>query len=376
MRIIHCISNIDISSGGPSKSVSDLAINQAKFGLCVDIIANNSNEPYIKTCADPNLKILLVEGISFKQALNNHLLNFQVDIFHGHGIWQLPVHIMAKIARQKNIPYLITPRGMLEPWALNAGKWKKRIAMSLYQRKDISKASCIHATAKMEADNIRKQGFENPIAIIPNGINMDEFPLKKNNDKQGKKTLLFLSRIHPKKGIEFLIEAWNKLDNTIKKDWCVEIVGNGEEKYINTLKQQILKLDLTHGVKVTGPFFGTEKIKAYHNADLFVLPTYSENFGIVVAEALACGVPVITTKGTPWEELNIKNAGWWIDIGTQPLEQSLKKALSLNNLERHQMGLNGRKLIEEKYSLEQVAEKMIHLYRWILDNKDKPNFVI
>lgn len=106
------------------------------------------------------------------------------DILNGHGIWQMPVHHMAQLAKKKGIPYIITPRGMLEPWAMNAGKWKKKVAMALYQRKDLENSNCIHATAQMEAENIRQLGFKNPIAVIPNGIDLKEFPLKKAKSKK------------------------------------------------------------------------------------------------------------------------------------------------------------------------------------------------
>ncbi len=117
------------------------------------------------------------------------------------------------------------------------------------------------------------------------------------------------------------------------------------------------KNGLNEEIKIIGPQFGNDKLAAYHRADLFVLPTYSENFGIVVAETMACGIPVITTKGTPWEELNTNNAGWWIDIGATPLAEALQKALQTSEAERLQMRQNGRKLVEENYSIESVAKK-------------------
>jgi glycosyltransferase involved in cell wall biosynthesis len=375
IRILHIISSIDLSGGGPSKSVSDLALNEAQQGHHVTIFTSSSDNPYLKKSPHPNLSLHFVPKKQFKKDLNRFLNTNEFDIIHGHGIWQMPVHYMAQFARKKNISYIVTPRGMLEPWALNAGKWKKKLALALYQRTDLAKANCIHATAQMEAENIRKLGFKNPIAVIPNGIDINEFPVKPETKKKEKRTILFLSRIHPKKGIENLIEAWDQTEKALRQSWQIEIAGNGEENYIATLQKLIVAKGLQDEIKIIGPQFGDAKIHAYHRADLFVLPTHSENFGIVVAEAMACGVPVITTKGTPWEELNSRNAGWWIDIGVQPLVEALHKALQLPEEQRRQMGQNGRKLVEEKYSIEAVASQMIQLYKWILNKGDKPEFI-
>lgn len=375
MKILHTISSIDLSQGGPSKSVPDLAISQARTNQKVTIYTKASSNPYLQESPSQHLKLKFSSTYSFSKELSNFVTIENFDILHGHGLWQMPVHKMTKIARRQNIPYIITPRGMLEPWALNTGKWKKKLALKLYQEKDLAQAACIHATAKMEAENIRKLGFKNLIAVIPNGIDISEFPLKQGNDEKKKKTLLFLSRIHPKKGIDLLIEAWTKLDDELRQNWQVEIAGNGNETYISSLSQQIKKNGLSTEIKIIGPQFGPKKLATYHRADLFILPTYSENFGIVVAEALACGVPVITTKGAPWEELNSNKAGWWIEIGVQPLVECLNNALSKEKQELNPMGLNGRKLIEEKYSIQSVAKKMLELYNWILGNGEKPEFI-
>ena len=375
MKIIDVISGIDLSGGGPSKSISDLALNQALQGQNVTIFTTVSENPYLKESPHPNLNLHFVSGNSFKAELKQFLTQNKFDVFHGHGIWQMPVHYMAHLARMKNIPYIITPRGMLEPWPLNTKKWKKKLALTLYQRHDLAKATCIHVTAQMEAENIRKLGFKNPIALIPNGIDINEFPVKPKPITKEKHTLLFLSRIHPKKGIELLIDAWQQLDNTLRQYWQVKIAGNGEEGYIASMEKLIKERGLNEEIKIIGPQFGEAKLAAYHSSDLFVLPTHSENFGIVVAESLACGLPVITTKGTPWEELLTNHAGWWIDIGVQPLVEALQEALQLSEEQRIQMGQNGRKLVEEKYSIEAVAQQMIQLYKWILNRDEKPEFV-
>ena len=374
MKINHIVSSLDISMGGPSKSVSDLAFGLSKLGENVTITSTYSENPYFNVESNSKIELNLIKHTSFKTKLEEIIKKEKYDILHGHGIWQMPVHHMAKFSRKNHIPYIITPRGMLEPWSLNAKKWKKRVGMLLYQRKDLEFAECLHATAQKEAENFRSLGFKNPIAVIPNGIDLNDFPISEGKNKETK-TILFLSRIHKKKGIEMLIEAWSRLQNSIKSGWKIEIAGNGEPKYINRLQNLITKHGLNKEIEIIGPQFGEKKIEAYQRADLFVLPTYSENFGIVIAEALACGIPVITTKGAPWKDLLKYNAGWWIDIGTRSLEDTLTQALKLSNKELKVKGINGRLLVKEKYSIESVATQMNVLYEWILGKTEKPEFV-
>ena len=282
---------------------------------------------------------------------------------------------MSIISRKSNIPYIITPRGMLEPWSLKQSKCKKKLSMLLFQNKDLKNASCIHATAQMEVENIRKLGFKNPIAMIPNGVNIDEFPNETPNKINNPKKILFLSRIHKKKGIENLIQAWKLIDIEKRKSWMIEIVGNGEPDYINMLKKRIFKENLNDQIIIKKPVYGNDKIKLFREASLFVLPSFSENFGIVIAEALASFTPVITTKGTPWMDLQTYKCGWWIEIGVLPLKNNLEEALLKSNTELKVMALNGRKLIENKYSMEVVSRQMLNLYDWIITKKNKPNFV-
>ena len=185
-----------------------------------------------------------------------------------------------------------------------------------------------------------------------------------------------MSRIHPKKGIENLIQAWSELDHFEKKNWKIKIIGNGEPKYIQKLKKEIINKNLCEIIKILPPEFCNEKKMAiFRNADVFVLPTFSENFGIVIAEALASYTPVITTKGTPWEDLNKKNCGWWIEIGVDPLKNALKDMLSKDSVMLNKMGKNARKLVEEKYSIDVIANNTMKMYKWIINQENKPDFI-
>jgi len=376
MKVTQAIQSLNRNDGGTASYIQLLDTELIKYtSICVITLDTANPLPLNEQIDIISCRKSFPWAKGYSKELWEQIKDVQTSLFHGNGMWQYPIHALSKIAREKNIPYILSPHGMLEPWALQTGKFKKKLGLWLYQYEDLKQATCIHATAKSEADNIRALGLKNPIAIIPNGIDLSEYRVATDNTEKSQHTLLFLSRIHPKKGIEMLIEAWSKIEVSLKQNWKIRIIGNGEENYIESLNVYIHKLGLGEEISIEGPLFHDEKIKAFNEADLFVLPTYSENFGIVILEALASGVPVITTKGAPWEELELKKAGWWIEIGVDPLVEALNKALRLTNTERFKMGFNGRKLAEANYTIESVAKKMMDLYAWVSEKTLPPSFI-
>lgn len=380
MRIKHVVETIDISSGGPARSVTFLIkkiINQ-KNNISIDLHTKESASPIISGFNHAKGQIIFYNKklkFSSKNFFKSNEEN-KNTIVHIHGLWDLMLHKICRFSFNNKLPYIITPRGMLEPWSLSQKKIKKFFAMFLYQRRNLNNSKCIHATSKMEAINLRKLGLKSPIAIIPNGINLEEFPNSYPQKETRKKKILFLSRIHKKKGIENLIFAWSDIIKQLKSNWVIEIIGNGEEEYVNKLNNLIQCKNLDSEIIIKKPIFGKEKISKFREASLFVLPTFSENFGIVIAEALASYTPVITTEGAPWEELEVNNCGKWIKIGVDPLKEALIEMMKKDKNELILMGKNCRNLVEKEYSMEVVASKMIELYDWILKKEEKPKFVI
>ena len=175
--------------------------------------------------------------------------------------------------------------------------------------------------------------------------------------------LLFMSRIHKKKGLVEFMSAWGKVR---PRGWKFEIVGFDEDGSLKHAMEVASKGGFLKDIIYTGPLGDEEKWRAYRRADAFVLPTYSENFGIVVAEALYAGIPVITTTGTPWYELVDKNCGWWVDGDPVTLAGTLEELTRLDDSSRMSMGERGRQLIEDKYMWPSIAKKMINEYESLL----------
>ena len=174
------------------------------------------------------------------------------------------------------------------------------------------------------------------------------------------RVLKYIGRISPYKGLSDLLQAFD-IDG-----WKLRIVGPDQDGYVAELKQLAERLGISDKVEFVGPKFGEELTKEYASADLFVLPTYSENFGSVVIESLAQGVPVICTKGAPWKELEDYGCGWWPDIGIEPLQQALHAAVSLSDAERKEMGRKGKRLVEEKYTWKAACAKLMAGYEQVI----------
>ncbi len=363
MKVLQIIASLDESTGGPARSVPQTCVELAKLGVEIEIICQPSPNP----ASIPELPNLKVRFLTYHElfAFSKKLNPAEVDLIHLQHIWTPYISIIARAARKKRIPYIITPRGMLEPWIMVRHPWKKKLAMALYQRNDIRRAALLHATAEMEKKNIRKLGFTNEIVEIPNGIDLSKVPPPKTT--YGSKKVVFLSRIHPKKGIELLLEAWKQLQ---PNSWNLEIAGNGEPAYVKYLQKKIEREQIS-GVKLVDPQYGEAKWNFLKSADLFVLPTYSENFGIVIAEALAIGVPVITTTGTPWQELDTHNCGWWIELTLKNLKTVLLEGTNTPPTALRLMGDHGTKLIQENYGITVVAENIHRVYHKIINQQMK-----
>jgi len=386
IKIIHTVASLNSRSGGTASAVNGLCEGLGRLGdICVNIYTQKDNSDDVRILPKPELvhtelvsaisipQLRMIYSSSFYSRLLNYCYEQRIDLIHNNGIWLPSDHSAAAVARRLRIPLVIHPHGMLEPWSLRFKAWKKKLAWNLYQHRDLETASVLCATAEQEAENFRKIGLRQPIAIIPNGVEMPILLPKIEKGSKLTKTALFLSRIHPKKGLIELVKGWQQIR---PKDWQVVIAGPDENGYQKVIESEIRKAGLQDVFKFVGSVEGEKKREQYQDADLFILPTFTENFGIVVAEALSYGIPVITTKGAPWEGLITHRCGWWIDIGAEPLADAIREATALSDAERQEMGKRGRIFVEKNFGWTQIAENMISVYQWILGQGSKPECVL
>jgi len=470
MKILHTVATLDPASGGPARSVPHLARTLAAAGHDVGLWAPAAVVQLSDASPDDAPGLAVFSG-DFTAALDAF---GTPDLVHDHGIW-LPCHReVARVCAARGSPRIVSPRGMLEPWALRHKKWKKRIAWWLYQKSLLESTAALHATATSEADQLRRLGLKQPIILAPNGVGLrppgaptcpqrgektsniehrseegentgwrdglgtptssnkghstSNIEVQSKDERSGTqapspipdlqssifdlpRTALFLSRIHPKKGLPMLLEAWARVRPL---GWQLRIVGPDEGRHVVELKELCVKLELGRAgftdpadlsptargeegpacggaairpqtwdrcvnrslpVEFSPPLEGAEKWAAFDEADLFILPTYSENFGIAVAEALASGVPVITTKGAPWEGLHTHHCGWWTDISTAAIASALHEACTSDPATLQAMGARGRDWMHRDFSWDRIAHEMTAAYDWLLGGGVKPGCV-
>lgn len=348
-RIVHLISSTSFDRGGPSLSCTQLMESHRRAGLEGSLVCPDYR-------AEPHRYAQVTAAVhSSVQDLLANVPRDSIRAFHLHGIWDLFLHRAAKVAKECGIPCVYSPRGMLEPWALNQKKWKKRIAWWLYQRDDLKRAAFLHATAQSEASQLIRLGLLNPVAVIPNGVNLPNLPEHRSADR----TALFLSRIHPKKGLLLLAEAWAKVRPA---GWKMLVVGPDEEGYREQVRKRVAELRLSDSWEFRDAVYGAHKDLVFQQASLFVLPTFSENFGIAVAEALSYGLPVITTNQAPWEGLISNRCGWWVDADEPGIALALAEATAIQPKELLRMGERGRNWVQDQFAWPSIANRLINAY--------------
>ena len=392
-KVAIIANSITENGAGIASYVSDLCFALNKIDeLNILLIALKDNGKVNEHITENNIAVSLFEpvhilnkSIAYSFGLQKALKknSFNADLYHINSIWKPVNYISAKSAQRKKIPYIISVHGMLEPWCLQQGKLKKEIFKKTFLLSVLNKAACVHVTGELEYKAVRNYGVKAPIAIIPIGLNTEKYLSKSSNNDayeinkewnafSQKKIILFLSRIHPKKGVDILCDAWADLKLKFP-EWHLVIAGPSEPSYQKKLAELVIKKNISDRITFTGAVYGKAKYQLLALADIFVLPTHSENFGIVILEALASGTPVITTTGTPWDDLLLYKCGWYINQGKQNLINALDEALSMNDMQRKTLDLNGIQLVKNKYSWNKISQQMNQLYEWVINQQiNKP----
>lgn len=404
MRILQVITGLP-KAAGTSVFCGELANGLVALGHDVTIAVCDPSAPDLYPL-DPSVHCVSIESVLRSSSPPASSTSF--SLVHIHAIWSPSLHRISVWARKNNIPVVWSPHGMITPWAMNNKRWKKRLAWHLYQKRDLASAALLHATAPSEVDDIRRLGLTNKVVIAPLGVHLppsrshtlkpSHFQTLTPSHLQTLKpsnlhTLLFVSRVQRKKGLPMLLNALAKIKTShpdLFAKWVLRIVGPDQEGHVAELKSQCDTLGLTwvdetltpsnpqtfapshpHTLKLSdlvfvGPKFGTALACEYAAADLFALPTHSENFGSVVIEALAHDVPVICTKGAPWQELEEYQCGHWVDIDEREIVKALLEMMSMSNGERLSMGEKGRALVKARYVWPVICKGLSGAYERIV----------
>ncbi len=382
--------SISRKAGGLFASVRKLTQAASRARLCMIQVFSFTDEHTVEDRAawqplEPY--VCARSGLSFfptSKMMKHAVLAASPDILHCHGIWLYPSLIDLAAKREIKTPYVVSPRGMLDAWALKNSAWKKKLAGWLFENRHLRSAACIHALCESEYQSIRAYGLKNPVAIIPNGIDLPDLSAEQRvppwSSKVGadKKVLLYLGRIHPKKGLENLIEAWSILKNAgsgLSGGWRLVIAGWSQGGHEQQLKWLTQKLGLTNSISFAGPLYGEAKDAALRSAKVFILPSFSEGLPMSVLEAWSYSLPVLMTRFCNIPEGFGANAAIEIQPQADSIAEGLKKFIASSTDDQRQIGQNGVELVKDTFTWPKIATQMVDVYKWVLGQSEKPEFV-
>lgn len=375
MRVCHIVPSLEERHGGPSKSVRALANAEGALGEQVELLATlEPGQPMAETAAHAaRIHVFPRETprwLCRSTGLAGHLDAIGCDVVHNHALWLLPLRYARNAARRQEVPLVISPRGMLSGWAYEHRRWRKQLAGLFVHPGALRAAAGWHATSSEERDDIRALGFKQPVCVSPNGV-----PLPDDADlataraawhelcpaAKARPVALFYSRFHRKKRLREVIDLWLSAP---RGDWLLLIAGVAEDYTAAELSASVAAAGATDRVAV---FDGAGRPPPYAVASLFVLPSHSENFGLVIAEALAAGVPALVTNTTPWSGLAANGCGWcgpWENYGA-----ALATALATPPAELTAMGHRGRDWAAREFSWARAAGLLVEFYRHLRDER-------
>ena len=388
MNIAFVLPYLAARFGGPVTIVRNIGKRLAVMGHDVSYwaTADNSDREELRSIDSAHIYEIgwprsWRRSKKFVSGLSNEIAS--IDVMHINGFWLHPTYAASRIAGASNTPYILAPSGTLGTWPLRSSplkRLKKAVYLNLIGKSMMRGAACLHACSTQEAEHFREVGYHGPITVIPNGVDTSEFTIGDGSEAEiywpmlkDRPVVLFMSRLSPEKGLDILIPLWAEIVRSAAcKDAMLVIAGPDDRGYGKVVEAMIDKYRMGSRVLMTGMVQGQKKLAILRRADVFVLPSYSENFGIVVAESLSCGTPVVTTTGTPWKQLQDVDAGRWVLPRRPELCQALRELLGMSETERAAMGKRGRSLVLANYTWDIAVRKIVTVYRCIIEGREIP----
>jgi len=383
MKTVLVTSYLTRSGGGIAAALEALSGTLLATGTDVHVVALDDG----RRATDPSdwsggpysaLPIRGPTALGYAPKMLHRLQELNASIAHTHGMWTYPSRTVSEWSSRTGRPYVLSPHGMLDPWALHNARWKKTIAAWLYENAHLRRASCLHALCEAEAQAMRRFGLTNPMCIIPNGVAL---PPAEPRDNQlpwnhiihgDANVMLFLGRLHPKKNLLSLLDAWSKAAD---EQWHLVIAGWDQGDHQKRLKAAIDRHRLNKRVHILGPLFGRDKDLALRHAHAFVLPSLSEGLPMAVLEAWSYGLPVLMTEACNLPQGFQVSAAARLAPDPGDMAHDLGSFLNLGRSHLKEMGRNGRRLVETHFSWSHVAREMLAVYDWLVNNGERPSTV-
>jgi poly(glycerol-phosphate) alpha-glucosyltransferase len=400
IKSAHLTALVSRKAGGLFDAVVRLAQSQHQQGMAVKAFGLRdeffeADQPAWNPVSVVACEPAWPRAVGRSPQLIRELNDFAPDITHAHGLWLYSIAAAGNCGRATNRPHLISPHGMLDPWALKNSRWKKMIAWRLFEQEHLRGARCLRALCVSEADSIRRLQLKNNIAVIPNGIDLPTgfvpaAPPWQEFVEPGSKVLLFLSRIHPKKGLVNLLKAWAKNQRSDK--WVLAVAGWDQGGHESELKRLATELGLAWAdlrepensgklpapcqLLFLGPQFNAAKAACYHHCDAFILPSFSEGLPMVVLEAWANSKPVIMTPECNLPEGFLAGAALKAEATEAGIAAGLHELQRLTEAERIAMGSRARELVVERFTWSRVSQQLQSVHNWILGGGAKPDCML
>ena len=375
MKVIQVVPDIAHESSGVSSTILSMCRGLFNAKCDVELYSNGLPKgmsfPYMAVeCAAKKFPAARL-GRSPEMYARLKVACKTADVIHNNSLWMMPNVYPYWAAKGMPIKVVTSPHGTMNRWALKRGRLQKTI-FGVLQFPALRRTDMFHATCEKEYNEIRALGYKQPIAIVPIGIDIPNVADTKKISRGGLKKVVFFGRLHKVKAIDNLVNAWGLVAERFE-DWELVIVGPDCGARVEL--EGLVESNKIPRVRFVGELNGQKKYDFLVAADLCVLPSHTENFGITVAEALACGTPVIASQGTPWKGLAENGCGWWIPIGVEPLAKQLQESLAMDVSELLAMGGRGREWMRRDFDWNAMGRKMKVAYEWLLGLGDRPEWI-